>query len=487
MRNSIVIIIFLWCIFLGLSFFINRDDFEKKENSLDEVVELEKAYQWAYDSEITSQSPIENANLNWYITRAQLAKMMSSFSANILHKVPNTWLNCEFDDVDDNEPFLKLGIVQACQFWLMGQDVRNFRPNDTVTLWEFSVILTRALWWEEFQWWNPYYKKSLSVLGKLWIVEDTSAPLVDQKRWWVLLMLMRSKDILAKWKNEIDNLIYKEYFVSDYVLKDWNTIPSLWLWILWLSDDQAENLVYEALKLWYRLIDTSRNNGNEVWVWRWIKRAIADWIVTREEISLSTKVIPSNYSDPSKEVGVSLDNLWLDYIDFMLVQQPWGNDKGLYHAFEKAVEEWKVHSIGIANYYTSSEFDRMYWTAKIKPVVIQNENHIFYQNTDLKKSLKKYWIVLESWYPLWWSWNAKEVLSNATIQKLAEKYEKTPAQIVLRWHVQNWNVAIPFVSSVEQLKEYYNIFDFELTKQEMKLIHIINKNQRFENKESFTL
>ena len=101
MRNSIVIIIFLWCIFLGLSFFINRDDFEKKENSLDEVVELEKAYQWAYASEITSQSPIEKANLNWYITRAQLAKMISSFSANILHKVPNTWLNCEFDDVDD--------------------------------------------------------------------------------------------------------------------------------------------------------------------------------------------------------------------------------------------------------------------------------------------------------------------------------------------------------------------------------------------------
>ena len=154
----------------------------------------------------------------------------------------------------------------------------------------------------------------------------------------------------------------------------------------------------------------------------------------------------------------------------------------MYHAFERAVEEWKVRSIGISNYYTPQAFDSMYSIAKIKPAVLQNENHIFYQNTKLKEYIKKYWTVLESWYPLGGRWHTDEVFSNETIKKLAEKYEKTPAQIVLRWQIQDGNIAIPWSSDPEHIKENYNIFDFELTSQEMKLIHMINKNQRYENR-----
>lgn len=481
MRNKIIGIISLLFLIFAVAFFANKDIFWVKESQLTEEEELEMAYQWAYDNEITSQPSIEKANLNWYITRAQVAKMMSNFSSNILHIVPNTGANCEFNDVDDIDPYLKLGVIQACQFWLMGQNVKRFRPSDTVTLWEFWTILTRAIWWDEFQGWNLYYKKSLEVLKKLWIVDDISAPLVDQKRGWIMVMLMRSQSVIEN-KDKVDDLLYRAYYIDDLTLNDWNMMPVLWLWTWTLDNQQAESAVYEALKVWYRLIDTARYYENEEWVWRGIKRAIDEWLVKREDVFVTTKVIPSNYSNPDNEVDVSLKNLGLDYIDLMLIHQPWANDNGLYHAFERAVEEWKVRSIGISNYYTPQAFDSIYSIAKIKPAVLQNENHIFYQNTKLKEYIKKYWTVLESWYPLGGRWHTDEVFSNETIKKLAEKYEKTSAQIVLRWQIQDGNIAIPWSSNPEHIKENYNIFDFELTSQEMKLIHMINKNQRYENR-----
>jgi diketogulonate reductase-like aldo/keto reductase len=280
----------------------------------------------------------------------------------------------------------------------------------------------------------------------------------------------------------VDDLLYRAYYIDDLTLNDWNMMPVLWLWTWTLDNQQAESAVYEALKVWYRLIDTARYYENEEWVWRGIKRAIDEWLVKREDVFVTTKVIPSNYSNPDNEVDISLKNLGLDYIDLMLIHQPWANDNGLYHAFERAVEEWKVRSIGISNYYTPQAFDSIYSIAKIKPAVLQNENHIFYQNTKLKEYIKKYWTVLESWYPLGGRWHTDEVFSNETIKKLAEKYEKTSAQIVLRWQIQDGNIAIPWSSDPEHIKENYNIFDFELTSQEMKLIHMINKNQRYENR-----
>ena len=129
-----------------------------------------------------------------------------------------------------------------------------------------------------------------------------------------MLMLKRSNDLISKWEKEVTDLIYKDYFVADYDLLDWNTIPALWFSTWALDNQQAENLVYAALKIWYRLIDTSRAYDNELWVWRGIKKAIDEWLVTREDIFVTTKVVPSNYSDPNKEVDISLKNLWLDYI-----------------------------------------------------------------------------------------------------------------------------------------------------------------------------
>ena len=210
MRNKIIGIISLLCLIFAVAFFINKDTFWVKESQLTEEEELEMAYQWSYENQITSQPTIEAANLNAYVTRAQLAKMMGSFSINVLDSVPDTWMNCEFNDIDSIDPYLKLGVIQACQLWLMGQNVKRFRPSDTVTLWEFWTILTRAIWWDEFQGWNPYYKKSLEVLKKLWIVDDIAAPLVDQKRGWIMVMLMRSQSVIA---------------LSYPVIYDWDTWP----------------------------------------------------------------------------------------------------------------------------------------------------------------------------------------------------------------------------------------------------------------------
>jgi diketogulonate reductase-like aldo/keto reductase len=169
-------------------------------------------------------------------------------------------------------------------------------------------------------------------------------------------------------------------------------------------------------------------------------------------------------------------------VDLFLVHQPWEKDKETYEALERWVKSWKIRSVWISNYYSKESFDEMVKNMDIKPAVLQNENHIYYQNIELKDYIKKYWTVLESWYPLWGRWHTEESFSHPIIQKLAEKYKKSSAQIILRWQIQDWYIAIPWSSNPEHIKENYSIFDFELTEQEMKLIRMINENKRYENR-----
>ena len=239
--------------------------------------------------------------------------------------------------------------------------------------------------------------------------------------------------------------------------------------------------VYEAIKAWYRLFDTARYYANEEGVWKWIKRAIEEWLVTRDELFITSKIIPDSYYDSDVAIDESLRALWLDYIDLMLIHQPWENDKELYKALEGGVKSWKIRSLWISNYYTKEAFDEITEGVEIMPAVLQNENHIYHQNTKLKEYIQQYWTILESWYPFWGRWNTEESFTNPTILKLSEKYWKTPAQIILRWQVQDGYVVIPGSSNVEHIKENIDIFDFELTPNEMKLVNMINENRRYEN------
>ena len=271
----------------------------------------------------------------------------------------------------------------------------------------------------------------------------------------------------------------KSFFADTVALNSGYTMPTIGFGTWTLDDTAAEDCVYYALKVGYRLIDTARYYRNEVGVGKGIRRAIDDGIATREEIFVTSKILPGN--SPDAEIDKSLKLLGLDYVDLMLIHQPGYNDAEAYRALERAVHAGKIRSIGISNYYTPRDFDRIRNAATIVPAVVQNENHPYYQNVELKAYVAQFGTVIESWYPLGGRGNTQEVFSNETIQQLAKKYSKSPAQIVLRWQFQDGYIAIPGSKNKAHIAENFNIFDFRLTADEMELMRGLNRNRRYEN------
>ena len=191
--------------------------------------------------------------------------------------------------------------------------------------------------------------------------------------------------------------------------------------------------------------------------------------------------MPGNYSNPDSAIDDSNNALGLGYIDLMLIHQPGYNDEGVYEALERGVSAGKIRSIGISNYYTPSDFERIAGNAAIIPAVVQNENHIYYQNTDLQKYLQRYGTIIESWYPFGGRGNTQELFGNESVKRIADSHGKTPAQIILRWHIQAGYVTIPGSKDPSHIRENINIFDFTLTDSEMEIISGLDRQQRFES------
>lgn len=155
--------------------------------------ELQQAYKWAYENKITTMDSIDKANMKWNITREEMAKMISNFATNILWKTPNTTKPCLFIDSNIN-PDLVESVTKSCQLWLMGQWISDFRPKDSVTRAEFWTVLSRALWWNQNEWWSTYYENHLKALKSEWIMTKIDTPMDNEVRGFVMLMLMRSVD-----------------------------------------------------------------------------------------------------------------------------------------------------------------------------------------------------------------------------------------------------------------------------------------------------
>lgn len=300
----------------------------------------------------------------------------------------------------------------------------------------------------------------------------------------ILFWLFSEKNVDDKEVKNIKENVSKAEFNFDtktVTLNSGYEMPIIGLGTWTQNDEETANSVYYALEDGYRLIDTAQYYGNERGVGEGLRRAIDDGIVTREEVFITTKIMPSSYNNAYNSIDESLERLGVDYIDLLLIHQPGSNDEEVYKAMEQGVYDGKVKSIGISNYYTKEEIDEVLSYATIVPAVIQNENHIYYQNTDLKEYVSQYGIIIESWYPFGGRGHTSENFNNEVIRDIATKYNKTSAQIILRWQLQAGYIVIPGSSNPDHILENYSIFDFSLNEEDMKNIADINKNQRYEN------
>jgi len=238
-----------------------------------------------------------------------------------------------------------------------------------------------------------------------------------------------------------------------------------------ISDKQAEESVYTALTVGMRLIDTAVVYGNEEGVGRGIKRSG----VPREEIFVTTKLWMPDYENADKAIDGCLARLRTDYIDLLLLHYAGAYDEEAYRAMERAVKAGKVRSIGLSNFY-EKDFERIVKMAEIPPAVDQLETHLHHQNENMKQFLKKYDTVLESWFPLGGRGQTEMMFKEPIVQKLASKYKKTPAQIIIRWHLQSNHVVMPGSTNPSHIKENYQVFDFNLSESEMQELSKLERN-----------
>ncbi len=247
--------------------------------------------------------------------------------------------------------------------------------------------------------------------------------------------------------------------------------PVIGIGTFMLTPSQAENSVREALKIGYSLVDTANAYVNE----RACGRGIKESGIDRSEVFISTKLWPSEYENENA-VDETLERLGVEYVDLLYIHQPAGNWLAGYRQLEKAYREGKAKAIGISNFEGKfiAELETKW---EIVPQFIQVEAHPYFTQKELRKTLDKYDIKLMSWYPL--GHGDKALINEPIFVALGQKYGKTPAQVILKWHTQMGFAVIPGSKNVEHIRDNLNILDFTLTDEEMAEIARLDKGERY--------
>lgn len=246
------------------------------------------------------------------------------------------------------------------------------------------------------------------------------------------------------------------------------------------SDEVCEQSCLTALHAGYRHIDTAHAYNDE----RGVGRAVNESGIPREEIWITSKLWPTEYGEGKtlKAIDDMLDRMQLDYIDLFYVHQPVGDFVGAWKDMEKAVRMGKVRALGISNFDASDEvWDKIMSAATIKPAVLQIECHPYAQRVEIRKKAAREGIQVECWFPLGGAMSGGALFKDPVIRKIAEAHGKSPAQVILRWHIQEGFSVIPGASDPDYIKENIQIFDFTLTDEEMAAMRSLNKEKRFFN------
>ena len=249
-------------------------------------------------------------------------------------------------------------------------------------------------------------------------------------------------------------------------------MPLVGLGTYQLSSEDAQASTTYALDNGYELIDTANVYVNE----RAVGRGMRASSKAREEIFLETKLWPS-FFERATAVDETLERLGTDYIDLMILHQPAGDTVAGYRILEKAHKEGKIRAIGLSN-FDVAQTQRILDECEVVPAINQVECHPYFPQTELKALLKEHNIALQAWYPLGGRGN-DSIMSESLIQGLAEKHGKSPAQVLLRWHIQQGHIVIPGSKTPSHIAQNINLFDFALTDEDMAQIDSLDKGKPF--------
>ena len=240
-----------------------------------------------------------------------------------------------------------------------------------------------------------------------------------------------------------------------------------------LTGDVCYDSIMSALESGVRLIDTAYMYNNE----KEIGRAIKDSNIDREELFITTKLYPNQYSNPEEAIEMALEKLDVEYIDLLLLHHPGTNDVEAYQVMEEYVRKGKIRSIDLSNWYIE-ELEELIPQITIMPAVVQNEIHPYYQELEVVPYVQSLGIVMEGWYPFGGRGHTSELFNDETIVEIANNHQVSSAQVILRWNLQRGIVVIPGSSNPEHIKENTEIYHFTLTDEEMQKIEELNRNEK---------
>ncbi len=262
-----------------------------------------------------------------------------------------------------------------------------------------------------------------------------------------------------------------EYITLNNGLK----MPQLGFGVWQVENEEAVHTVKKALAVGYRSIDTAAIYGNE----RGVGEALKQSGISRDELFITTKVWNSDqgYENTLRAFDESLEKLGLDYVDLYLIHWPtpeYDTYVDTYKALEKLYDDGRVKAIGVCN-FDQDHLQRLLDECNVTPVLNQIECHPYLAQKELKQFGREHDIYVEAWSPLM---QGGEVLNNEAIGEIAEKHNKTPAQVILRWHLQNDTIVIPKSVTPSRIEENFNVFDFELSSEDMDKIDSFDRNER---------